>query len=187
MRLSSSWVVPLCLDDLWQLFTYMFLHDVTDFPYFVQSLASGRWGELENYWVEEVSAIFFHLWGWSGNHNTAMYHALYPPLPDDSVIGASGAIYGLLLAFGWHFPNRAHLHLFPLSHPSKIFRNYLRVLGVHLFFKGRGGGISHITHLGGLLFGLIYMAYPVIRQKIRREYYKKKWSQKGPGDKGYYH
>jgi len=53
--------------------------------------------------------------------------------------------------------------------------------------EGPGGGVSHLTHLGGLAFGFIYMAYPVIRQKIRREYYKRKWSQRGPGDKNYYH
>ena len=45
---------------------------------------------------------------------------------------------------------------------------------------GTGGGIAHLTHLGGLVFGFFYMAYPMIRQKIRREYYKRKWSQRGP-------
>jgi membrane associated rhomboid family serine protease len=53
--------------------------------------------------------------------------------------------------------------------------------------EGTGGGIAHLTHLGGLLFGLFYMAYPTIRQRIRREYYRRKWSQRGPTDKDYYH
>jgi membrane associated rhomboid family serine protease len=54
--------------------------------------------------------------------------------------------------------------------------------------EGPGGGVAHLTHLGGLLFGIFYMAYPAIRQKLRREYYKRKWSQRGPGSGGgYYH
>jgi membrane associated rhomboid family serine protease len=53
--------------------------------------------------------------------------------------------------------------------------------------QGTGGGIAHLTHLGGLLFGLVYMVYPTIRLKIRREYYKRKWSQRGPGGGNYYH
>jgi membrane associated rhomboid family serine protease len=52
---------------------------------------------------------------------------------------------------------------------------------------GTGGGVAHLTHLGGLVFGILYMAYPTIRQKIRREQYRRKWTQKGPGSKDYYH
>jgi membrane associated rhomboid family serine protease len=53
--------------------------------------------------------------------------------------------------------------------------------------EGTGGGVAHLTHLGGLVFGFFYLAYPMIRQNIRREYFKRKWSQRGPGDKNYYH
>jgi membrane associated rhomboid family serine protease len=64
------------------------------------------------------------------------------------------------------------------------------IFGLIEFFSsmgGSGGGVAHLTHLGGLLFGFLYMGYPAIRQKIRREYYKRKWSQKGPNDRNYYH
>ena len=140
----------------------------------------GELGELLG--VEEVSAIFFHLWDWSGNHNTALYHALYPPLPDGSCHWSFGSNLWPPLSLWMALPQPAHLYLLPLSHPCEIFRNYLRVSWSSSIFQGEGAEeVSHITHLGGLLFGLIYMAYPVFRQKIRREYYKRKWSQKGPG------
>jgi membrane associated rhomboid family serine protease len=61
------------------------------------------------------------------------------------------------------------------------------LLELYSSMEGTGGGIAHLTHLGGLLFGLIYMVYPYVRLKIRREYYKRKWSQRGPGNKDYYH
>jgi len=103
------------------------------------------------------------------------------------VIGASGAIYGILLAFGWLFPNRPILIYFLFPIPAKYF---VIIFGLIEFFSsmgGTGGGVAHLTHLGGLIFGIFYMAYPTIRQKIRREYYKRKWSPKRPGDKKYYH
>jgi membrane associated rhomboid family serine protease len=53
--------------------------------------------------------------------------------------------------------------------------------------QGTGGGVAHLTHLGGLLFGLIYMGYPYIRQRIRREQFRRKFDQKGPKDRNYYH
>ena len=115
---------------------------------------------------------------------TVLFTPHYKSIP---VIGASGAIYGLLLAFGWLFPNRLIMIYFLFPIPAKYFVIIFGFLEFIYFSRGGGGGISHITHLGGLLFGLIYMAYPMVRQKLRREYYKRKWSQKGPRDGGYYH
>ena len=102
------------------------------------------------------------------------------------VIGASGAIYGILLAFGWLFPNRPIYIYFLFPIPAKYM---VIIFGLIEFFSSGsgGGGVAHLTHLGGLVFGLFFMAYPVIRQKLRREYYKRKWSQRGPNGKNYYH
>jgi membrane associated rhomboid family serine protease len=103
------------------------------------------------------------------------------------VIGASGAIYGILLAFGWLFPNRPIYIYFLFPIPAKYMVILYGLIELFASMEGTGGGIAHLTHLGGLLFGLIYMAYPSIRQKIRREYYKRKWTQKGSEGKDYYH
>ena len=99
------------------------------------------------------------------------------------VIGASGAIYGLLLAFGWLFPRRLIYIYFLFPIPAKYFVIIFGLLEFFYFHRrdGTGGGVAHLTHLGGLLFGLIYLGVPRIRQRIRREAYKRKSSQKGPG------
>ena len=142
-------------------------------------------GELENYWGSRKFLFYFFFCGIGAGICTVVFLLPYQWFP---VIGASGAIYGLLLAFGWLFPNRLIYIYFLFPIPAKYFVILYGFLEfIYASRGGTGGGIAHLTHLGGLLFGLIYMAYPVIRQKIRREYYKKKWSQKGPGDKGYYH
>jgi membrane associated rhomboid family serine protease len=169
---------------LWQLFTYIFLHgDVSHILFNLLAL----WmfgGELENYWGSRKFLFYFFFCGIGAGICTV----LLTPYQTFPVIGASGAIYGILLAFGWFFPNRLIYIYFLFPIPAKYFVIlYGFIEFIYASRGGTGGGIAHITHLGGLLFGLIYMAYPAIRQKIRREYYKKKWSQKGPGDKGYYH
>ena len=170
---------------LWQLFTYIFLHgDVSHILFNLLAL----WmfgGELENYWGSRKFLFYFFFCGIGAGICTVIFSP-YQVIP---VIGASGAIYGILLAFGWLFPNRLIYIYFLFPIPAKYFVLIYGFLEFIYFSRGgTGGGVAHLTHLGGLLFGLIYMAYPVIRQKIRREYYRRKWSQRGPGGGGgYYH
>ena len=169
---------------LWQLFTYIFLHgDVSHILFNLLAL----WmfgGELENYWGPKRFLFYFFFCGIGAGICTVIFSP-YQFIP---VIGASGAIYGVLLAFGWLFPNRLIYIYFLFPIPAKYFVILFGFIEfIYASRGGTGGGVAHLTHLGGLLFGLIYMAYPTIRQKIRREYYKKKWSQKGPGSGGYYH
>ncbi len=169
---------------IWQLFTYIFLHGGV-FHLLFNLLALWMFGgELENYWGSKKFLQFFLVCGIAAGICTVLFTPeAYQPIP---VIGASGAIYGLLLAFGWLFPNRPIYIYFLFPIPAKYFVIIFGLIELYLA-KGAGGGIAHITHLGGLLFALIYMAYPTIRQKLRREYYKRKWSQKGPGSRDYYH
>lgn len=168
----------------WQLGTYIFLHG--GFSHILFNLFS-LWmfgGDLENRWGSRKFLFYFLFCGIGAGLCTVVI----TPYQFVPVIGASGAIYGILLAFGWLFPNRLIYIYFLFPIPAKYFVAIFGLL--EFFFFSRGGtrgGIAHLTHLGGLVFGLFYMAYPVIRQKIRRDYYKKKWSQKKPGGGNYYH
>ena len=168
---------------LWQLLTYIFLHG--DFLHILFNLFS-LWmfgGELENHWGSKKFLFYFLFCGIGAGICTAVFTP-YQFIP---VIGASGAIFGILLAFGWLFPNRPILIYFLFPIPAKYMVIIFGLFELYSSRSGAGGGIAHLTHLGGLLFGFFYMAYPMIRQKFRREYYKRKWSQRGPGDKNYYH
>jgi membrane associated rhomboid family serine protease len=173
---------------LWQLGTYIFLHgDVSHILFNLLAL----WmfgGELENSWGSKKFLVYFFFCGIGAAMVTVICTLLFTPeYQRVPVIGASGAIYGLLLAFGWLFPNRQVYIYFLFPIPAKYFVIIFGFLEFIYFSRGGGGGISHLTHLGGLLFGLVYMAYPTIRQRIRREYYRRKWSQRGPDKRDYYH
>jgi membrane associated rhomboid family serine protease len=168
---------------LWQLATYIFLHG--GFSHILFNLFA-LWmfgGELENFWGSRKFLFYFFFCGIGAGICTVIFSP-YQFIP---VIGASGAIYGILLAFGWLFPNRPIYIYFLFPIPAKFLVIIYGLIELYASMEGTGGGIAHLTHLGGLLFGILYMAYPVIRQKIRRQYYKKKWSQRSPNDKNYYH
>jgi hypothetical protein len=91
---------------------------------------------------------------------------IFSPLQFVPVIGASGAIYGLLLAFGWLFPNRLIYIYFLFPIPAKYFVIIFGLIELFASMAGTGGGIAHLTHLGGILFGLFYMGYPISGKKF---------------------
>jgi membrane associated rhomboid family serine protease len=165
---------------LWQLFTYIFLHGGFSHIFFNLLALWMFGGELENYWGSKKFLFYFFFCGIGAGIITVLFSS-------SPVIGASGAIYGILLAYGWLFPNRPILIYFLFPIPAKYMVILYGFIELFSSSSGSGGGIAHLTHLGGLIFGFFYMAYPMIRQKIRRDYYKRKWSQRGPNDRSYYH
>jgi len=142
---------------LWQLFTYLFLHG--GFTHLLFNLLA-LWmfgGELENYWGSKKLLFYFLFCGIGAGVLTV----LLSPNQFIPVIGASGAIYGILLAFGWLFPNRPIFIYFLFPIPAKYMVLLYGIIEGFSSLEGTGGGIAHLTHLGGLLFGLFYMAYPL--------------------------
>jgi len=168
---------------LWQLFTYIFLHGGISHILFNLLALWMFGGELESYWGSGKFLRYFLFCGIGAGICTVVFSP-YQVIP---VVGASGAIYGILLAFGWLFPNRPIYMYFIVPIPAKYFVIIFGLIELYLSIEGTGGGVAHLTHLGGLIFGILYMAYPTIRQKLRREYYRRKWSQRGPGNGGVYH
>ena len=88
-----------------------------------------------------------------------------------TTVGASGAVYGILLAFGMLFPN-SPMFVFPIPVPvkAKYFVIGYAVLELYLGLGGRDG-VAHFAHLGGMLFGLIFILY---------------WKKKNGGGQIYY-
>lgn len=75
-------------------------------------------------------------------------------------IGASGAVYGILLAFGMTFPNE-RIFIFPLPVPIKAKWFICIYAAIELFsaMSSRGDHVAHMAHLGGMLFGLLLILY----------------------------
>ncbi len=167
---------------LWQLGTYIFLHGGISHLLFNLLALWMFGGELENYWGSNKFVRYFLFCGIGAGICTV----LLTPYQFIPVIGASGAIYGILLAYGWLFPNRLIYIYFLFPLPAKYMVIIFGLIELFSSMEGTGGGIAHLTHLGGLLFGLIYMGYPALKQKIRRDRYKRKSSWRGPDDRNYY-
>ena len=149
---------------VWQPFTYMFIHG--GWMHIIFNLIA-LWmfaGELEQMWGSRVFLRYYLFSGLgAGLFIVIMNFIIFTRTGNAPVtIGASGAIYGILLAYGITWPNREVLLYFVL--PVKI--KYLIIaFGLFEFFGtlssavGSGGNISHIGHLGGLISGYIYIMY----------------------------
>src|SRR5262249_44113163 len=145
---------------VWQLGTYMFLHGGLMHILF-NMLALWMFGsELERMWGTRYFLKFYFVAG-IGAGALPVAFSLFPVAPAVSlwyanVIGASGAIYALLLAFALYFPDRPiYLYmLFPI--PAKIF---VAIMGAIAFYSSvvESGGIANATHLGGLIVGYLYL------------------------------
>ncbi|WP_442800866.1 rhomboid family intramembrane serine protease [Sphingobacterium sp. UT-1RO-CII-1] len=81
------------------------------------------------------------------------------------LVGASGAIYGLLLAFAYLYPNMSlYLMFIPVPVKAKVFIPILILIEIYLGFSNSGGSIAHLAHVGGALFGYILMKIWGIRK-----------------------
>lgn len=138
---------------LWQLVTYMFLHG--DFFHIgLNMLALWMFGtELESLWGTERFTRFYFVTGIGAGVCTvlAAWNSFVP------TIGASGAIYGLLAAYGILFPERTILLYFVIPIKAKYFVLLLGLLTFWSSVTASGGGVAHVAHLGGMLFGWLYL------------------------------
>jgi membrane associated rhomboid family serine protease len=144
----------------WQLLTYGFMHDTSSFFHiFFNMFVLWMFGQALAQDFGEKRFLFFYLACVVG---AGLFQLFVAPFFGDFwiVVGASGGTMGLLLAFGWRYPNVELMLLFPPI-PVKA-RNMVIFLALFDIVFGFGGGatrIAHFAHIGGLLTGLIILAY----------------------------
>lgn len=147
---------------IWQPFTYLFLHG--SFLHILSNMfVLWMFGcDLERYWGRRRFLFYYFLTGaGAGILNVAVKTlgaggAVTPGL-FTVTIGASGAIYGVLLAFGLLFPDRMIYLWFIIPIPARIFVFIMGAVAFLASLGATGDNISHISHLGGMLIGLIYL------------------------------
>lgn len=161
----------------YQLVTYMFMHDTSSFMHVFFNMFSvfmfGR--TIEMTWGPKRFLTFYMITGIGAGlvQQAAWAYSLMPlPVSPDLhlykealnqlvTIGASGAVFGILLAFGMLYPNAP---LFLMFIPIPIKAKYF-VIGyglIELFYGVRqssGDNVAHFAHLGGMLFGFILVYY----------------------------
>ncbi len=164
---------------LWQPLTYMFLHnDVLHI--LINMLLLWMFGvELERLWGTPFFLKFYFVTGVGAALSTIAF-SLLPLRSADATfyaitIGASGAVYGLLLAYALYFPNRPIYLYFLFPVPAKYFVLILGAVAFLASMSGTGGPVAHTAHLGGMLFGYAYLKLGGSRPLSELKYRYFKW------------
>jgi len=143
----------------WQLVTYAFLHDPTGITHILFNMfALYMFGpSLEQFWGgRRFLGYYFVCVIAAGATQLAVEYALHGGEP---TIGASGGIFGILLAFGMLFPRARLLLYFVIPMPAWLFVAGYAVLELFFGVTGRQASVAHFAHLGGMLGGALMMLY----------------------------
>lgn len=142
----------------WQPFTYMFIHSATSLSHILFNMLSLYMfgAPIEQAWGTRRFLRFYFVCGLGAAAFIVVLNLLFGSI-DTRTIGASGAVYGLLLAFGMLFPEQMVLFAFIFPMKAKYF---VAIIGAIVFFSSigdAGGGISHFAHLGGMVVAWLYI------------------------------
>jgi membrane associated rhomboid family serine protease len=165
---------------LWQPFTYLFVHSPSSIMHVLfNMLAVWMFGvELERRWGTIGFAKFYFVSG-VGAGLCVLLASLLPyewanPTYYGVTIGASGAVYGILMAWALLFPHRQILFMFIFPLPARMF---VLIIGAIAFLSAVGtssSGVSNLAHLGGLVAGWIYLKGPKNLQ-LELRYWLTRW------------
>lgn len=169
---------------IYQLVTYMFLHDPNSFSHvFFNMFAVFMFGRtLEQVWGAKRFIVYYLVTGVGAAiiQILVIYFrasAILPPemLPmiNSVTVGASGAVFGILLAFGMLFPN-AQLFIIPFPFPIKAKWFVIGYGVLELLFgvaNRTGDNVAHFAHLGGMLFGIFMILYWRKKDRQHGRYY----------------
>lgn len=138
---------------VWQIVTYAFLHDTGSLAHLLFNML-GLWmfgAEIERYvGPRRLLACYF-----ASVVTAALTQLIVPALlgaPPAPTIGASGGVFGLLLAYALMFPNRKVIPLIPpIPMPAWLFATLYAAVELFLGVTGSLSGVAHFAHLGGMI------------------------------------
>lgn len=144
--------------EIWRLVSYMFLHSTDSiFHFFFNMLALWMFGTaLEERWGPRRFMACYALFG-IGSGLFSLVYLAGPVARFVPIIGASGAIYGILTAYAVYFPNREILLFFIVPVRAWVMVAGFAVLSLLLAVSEPGGAVAHIIHLGGIVIAFAYL------------------------------
>jgi membrane associated rhomboid family serine protease len=137
----------------WQIVTYAFLHDTRNITHILfNMLGVFMFGvPVERY----VGGLRLYVCYFAAVVSAALTQLIVPPLmgaPAVPTVGASGGVFGLLLAYAVLFPQaKVALLLLPIPLPARVFATLYAALELFLGVTGSQSGVAHFAHLGGLV------------------------------------
>ena len=150
---------------IWQLVTYMFLHD----PYGIMHILFNMlflWMfgvELEYEWGTKEFLKYYFITGIGAGITNLL-------LSGATTIGASGAVYGIMLAYALRYPDRYIYIYFLFPVKIKYFMAFLFLVQFFSTFNPYSDGIAHAAHLGGIVVGFAYLKYWHLFYKLKTNF-----------------
>ena len=146
---ARAWQYP------WTFVTYMFLHAGIPHILFNMLVLFVFGSSVEDRMGGRLFLLFYLLCGIGGAASSFILRQL---VPVSQIIGASGAVLGVAVAFAWYWPDHP-VFVFPLPDPvpAKWLVTFLVALDLVLALIGASDGIAHLAHLGGVGAALLYL------------------------------
>jgi membrane associated rhomboid family serine protease len=142
---------------IWQLFTYMFLHGGFWHVFFNMFIFWMFGTELEKEWGSKQFLKYYFICGVGAGIINILLTSSDPSYP--GTVGASGAIYGIMVAYALRYPDRLVYIYFLFPVKVKYMVGFLAIISFLSTWNAQGDGIAHAAHLGGMLVGFIYLKY----------------------------
>ncbi len=152
----SLWSVNSPYFKPYQFFTYMFAHGSLTHIFFNMLAFASFAPVLESYWGDKKFLTFYLATGIGAGVIYAVVNLLLGTTDGGIMLGASGALYGILMAFGMVFPNLEIMLLFP---PIPIKAKYMVfIMGFITYALDRSGTVAHLAHFGGAFVAFIIIS-----------------------------
>lgn len=169
IRFFVLWPPQSGLFQPWQVLTYGFLHGGFSHIFFNMFAVFMFGSEVERLFGAKRYLVYYLacVVGAALMHLIVVTTANLPPYP---TLGASGGVFGLLLAFGMAYPHRKLMLIFPpIPMPAWLFVTLYGVLELYLGVTRTASGVAHFAHLGGMATGFVLIRYwQAQRRKPRR-------------------
>jgi membrane associated rhomboid family serine protease len=145
----------------YQLFTYMFCHADFFHIFFNMLLLSFFGPILEDFWGDKQFLLFYIITGIGAGVFNILMDLFFGIGSFGVMIGASGAVYGVMTAFGIIFPNMELRMLFlPVSFKAKYMVMVLGAIAIYSGFRTEpGDNTAHFAHLGGIVMAIILIQF----------------------------
>jgi membrane associated rhomboid family serine protease len=158
VALFALWPLGSTLFEPWQLITYAFLHGSLAHIFF-NMFALFMFGRaLEYFWGSRRFTVFYLACVIAAAATQLLTASLSGSM--EATLGASGGVFGLLLAFAMYFPRQRITLLFPpIPMPAWLFVTLYGVLELVLGVTNTQAGVAHFAHLGGMLGGALVILY----------------------------
>ena len=164
---------------IWRGVTYLFLHENVLHLLF-NMLALWMFGvEMERRWGSRYFLKYYFVCGIGAAVTVLLLSPLhfgaFGTLYTSVTVGASGAIYGVLLAFGLYFPTRPILMFFVFPVPAKYAVMIMGAMALYASVGGGNDGVAHAAHLGGLVVGYLFLKGGRLHLMSEIQYRVAKW------------